>query len=205
LRVARLDSPTIEMDEFASHADAILDVAWSGDGSRLLSASRDRTAKLFETTQWELLISYARHDRAVGGVGFIGKHPLTLDETGTLRMMDGDNLENDRPLAEKSGLPRRIQSFRVLDSTAIVADEGMLRVLKVKHEEIADGKTADGKPKMKKVVRWVEEPTKPLAGAGRIQSLSVMHDWLAVGTDAGQVTLWKLEMSPSPAWFVASP
>jgi hypothetical protein len=205
LRIARLAGSKVEIDEFASHADAILDVAWSSDGSRLLTASRDRTAKLFDTTSWELLISYARHERAVGGAGFVGKHPLTLDETGTLRLMDGDNLENDRALAEKSGLPRRIQSFRVLGSTAIVPDEGQLRGLKVTYEEVADGKTADGKPKTKKAVRWVEKPTEPLAGAGRIQSLSVVDDLLAIGTDRGQVALWQLDRPQPPAWFVASP
>lgn len=58
--------------EITSHLDWVLAVAWSPDGSKLASASRDKTAKVFDLASGQSLASYSRHDAAVRGVMF---HP----------------------------------------------------------------------------------------------------------------------------------
>ncbi len=200
LRIASLQPDAVELRELASHADAILDVAWSRDGARLLTASRDRTAKLFDTTNWELLISYARHERAVGGVGFCGDNPVTLDETGALRVMDGRNLENDRTVAEQTGLPRRLQSFAGWDSTIAVADDALrmnntprsgLRIFDLRREVVDDGKTEEGTRKTKTLMRLREQEAVIITEVERIESLSIADDLLVGGTDHGTVWVWR--------------
>ena len=47
-------------------------IAYNGDGSRLVSASRDKTAKVFDMKTGELLITYSGHKLPVKGVAF---HP----------------------------------------------------------------------------------------------------------------------------------
>jgi WD40 repeat protein len=54
----------------ASHADWVMALAWSADGSRLVSGSRDKSAKVFNADTGELLTTYQGHGAAVRGVMF---------------------------------------------------------------------------------------------------------------------------------------
>ena len=47
-------------------------IAWDNEGKRLASASRDKTAKLFDIETGELLVTYSGHSNPVKGVAF---HP----------------------------------------------------------------------------------------------------------------------------------
>jgi len=60
-----------ELRTISSHADWVTAVAWSADGTRLASASRDKSAKVFVANTGELLSSYAGHAAAVRGVAFL--------------------------------------------------------------------------------------------------------------------------------------
>jgi len=67
------DSASAELQRtIASHSDWIISLAWNADGSRLVSASRDKTAKLFDANTGELLVTYSGHNQPVKGVAF---HP----------------------------------------------------------------------------------------------------------------------------------
>ena len=55
-----------------SHSDWVTAVAWNADGSKLVSGSRDKTAKVFDTKTGELLVTYSGHGQPVKGVAF---HP----------------------------------------------------------------------------------------------------------------------------------
>ncbi len=57
----------------ASHADWVLQVAYSEDGKRLGSASRDKSAKVYDAETGELIVSYAGHAAAVRGIAAIGE------------------------------------------------------------------------------------------------------------------------------------
>ncbi len=54
----------------ASHADWVTAIAWSDDGTQLVSASRDKSVKVFNTNNGELLVSYQGHAAATRGVAF---------------------------------------------------------------------------------------------------------------------------------------
>lgn len=54
-----------------SHSDWVVDVRWDREGKRLLSASRDQSAKVFDATNGKLLTSYAGHNEALTGAIFL--------------------------------------------------------------------------------------------------------------------------------------
>ena len=60
-----------EVRTIANHADWVTAIAWSDDGTRLVSGSRDKSAKVFDAQNGELLVSYAGHAAAVRGVAFL--------------------------------------------------------------------------------------------------------------------------------------
>ncbi len=170
------------------HADAILAVAWSDNGERLLTASRDRTAKLFDTKSLELIASYDRHERAVGGVGFFGKRSLSFDETGRLRMMAGD--DSDGIVAEQSGLPRVLQQIVATKDQIFIADRSRLRRFRIEKTTVDNGTSEDGKPKTKEVTRFREQSALEIAAGQWITSVAVNESAIAVGTQQGLVTVW---------------
>lgn len=51
-----------------SHSDWVLGVAFSPDGTRLLTASRDKTAKVWDLAKKEVVASFAEHQAAVYGI-----------------------------------------------------------------------------------------------------------------------------------------
>ncbi|PQO33623.1 c-type cytochrome domain-containing protein [Blastopirellula marina] len=60
-----------EVRTIASHADWVNAVAWSDDGSILVSGSRDKSAKVYNAATGELLASYQGHGSAVRGVSVL--------------------------------------------------------------------------------------------------------------------------------------
>ncbi len=196
---------TVRIDTFPSHADAILAVAWSQDGSRLLTASRDRTSKLFDSQNWELLMSYARHERAVGGAGFHNSNPLTLDETGLLRLMDGSDRDNDRSIAEFAGLPRALQHFAATPRMLFVPVANQLHQFTVQREKMEESQSKDEKPKSKLITRLVRHGNLLTSTDSRILSVATCGDSVVAGTQDGVVYIWSLPSGELVQHFYACP
>ena len=57
---------------FANHSDWVNAVTWSSDGKRLASASRDKTAKVFDLDSGKRVVTFSGHSGPVNGVAF---HP----------------------------------------------------------------------------------------------------------------------------------
>ncbi len=190
LRIAELktDNQFGEVQLLTPHADSILAVAWSADGTRLITASRDRTAKLFDAESLELIASYDRHERAVGGVGFIGKRPVTYDETGRARMWSGD--DNDGVVAERSALPRTLQRVYAIDNDLFIADRSGVQQLRAEKKKVSDGKTDDGKPKTKEVTRLNEASVLHVKSHEWVTSVAANESVVAAGTQQGTVSVW---------------
>ena len=188
---------------FTPHADAVLCVAWSDSGERLMTGSRDRTAKIFDATTMDLIANYDRHQRAVGGVAYAGAHPVSFDETGQLRLWPGD--DSDRTVAEQSNLPRFLERIISHNQQIYLADGADIRVLGVEKKETEDGKDDSGKPKRKTTTRWREKERLKSDSRDWIMSLDQAGDTLAAGTESGQVVIWHLGESTLKAQFSAKP
>ena len=53
------------------HADWVMDVAWSPDGKKIATASRDKTSKVFDSTSGESQATFNGHGQPVFGVAFM--------------------------------------------------------------------------------------------------------------------------------------
>jgi hypothetical protein len=73
----------------ADHADWVNAIAWSSDGRKLASASRDKTAKVFDALTGRSLITFTEHEHNVVDVAFASgnEEVISADERGkALRM-----------------------------------------------------------------------------------------------------------------------
>ena len=192
-----------QVESLTPHADAILALAWSSDGKSLITASRDRTAKLFKGSPLELIASYDRHERAVGGVGFLGKRTLSLDETGRLRLMEGN--DSDGIVTEQSGLPRVLQRVATDADQVFIADRNRVREFHIETKTVDDGKDEQGKPKTKKVTKFREGTALEIEPREWITSVAVSESIIAVGTQQGTITVWDRTSNKQVGSFLAKP
>ena len=188
---------------FAPHADAVLALAWSDAGDRLITGSRDRTAKIFDAGAMELIANYDRHERAVGGVAYLGERPVSFDETGRLRLWPGD--DSDRALDDLSDLPRFLVHIAVAGDRLLLPDAAELRILRFKQTTIDDGEDDKGNPKTTKSIRWQEPEHLKSGGRDWILSVDAVGDVIAAGTESGEIIIWR-DGQPVPAnRFLAKP
>ncbi len=98
IRIVNTDT-MVETRTIANHADWVTAIAWSDDGTRLVSASRDKSAKVFDANSGELLVSYPGHGAAVRGVAFLpdGKQVLS---TGTDKKLHRWEVEGAKKVIE---------------------------------------------------------------------------------------------------------
>jgi WD40 repeat protein len=70
-----------------NHADWVLGVAFSPDGKRLLTCGRDKTAKVWDLTTKESVLTFPDHQNTVWGVAAKadGKQAFSVGEDGQLR------------------------------------------------------------------------------------------------------------------------
>ena len=90
-----------EVRTIANHADWVTAIAWSDDGTRLVSGSRDKSAKVFDAKNGELLVSYSGHAAAVRGVAFLpdGKQVVS---SGTDKKLHRWEVDGAKKVAEVS-------------------------------------------------------------------------------------------------------
>lgn len=98
IRIVNTDTMA-ETRTIANHADWVTAIAWSDDGTRLVSASRDKSAKVFDANSGELLVSYSGHAAAVRGVAFLpdGKQVFS---TGTDKKLHRWEVEAAKKVTE---------------------------------------------------------------------------------------------------------
>ncbi|MCC6510264.1 MAG: hypothetical protein IT423_14260 [Pirellulaceae bacterium] len=188
---------------FAPHADAILDLAWSPSGDRLITGSRDRTAKIFKAEGIELIANYDRHERAVGGVAYCGNNPVSFDETGKLRLWSGD--DNDRTLAERDNLARFLEPLTSQGERIWLAEGSELRSFTVERKTVHDGQDDAGKTKSKSTTGWSEGLRRVSGHQAWLLSTAAMGDWTVAGNEAGEVILWTKEQTEPTLSFSARP
>lgn len=69
-RIYLVDGRTLQVvRSIGSHSDWVHGVSWKADGTRLASASRDRTAKLFDVSSGRVLATYTAHEMSVADIG----------------------------------------------------------------------------------------------------------------------------------------
>ncbi len=187
----------------APHADAILAVNWSQSSERLITGSRDRTAKIFDAKKWQLIANYDRHERAVGGVAYLQDKPVSFDETGTLRLWSGD--DSDRTVAEQGNLARFLEPVVAADKRLWLAMGARLESFQVERKTVEEGKDENGKPKQKTSTRWKQDLQLSSGQSGWLLSLDTAEKVIAAGDETGRVFVWRSEEKQPWQSFIASP
>jgi WD40 repeat protein len=164
-----------------------MDVAWSPDGSKLVSASRDKTSKIFDMKTGDSLVTFNSHGAPVFGAGF------TPDGTQ----------------AVTSGGDKQIRVWNVADAKELRAIGGFSdEVFRIK--VTADGHVYSfSADKMARVHN--------IADGKEIKSFAGHNDWvyavdynpatkkLATGSYDGEVRIWSVEAGNQLAAFLAAP
>jgi WD40 repeat protein len=194
---------SVRTQSLSPHADAILAVNWSEKGDRLITGSRDRTAKIFDTSSWQLIANYDRHERAGGGVSYWKSNPVSLDETGKLRLWSGD--DNDRTIAEHDNLARFLEPVLAAHDRIWLAMGTELRSYEVERKKVDDGKDDEGKPKQKTTTRLKAADSLSSNSSGWLLSLDAVGKLIAAGNERGEVILWQVDESKPWRQFTAKP
>ncbi|MCF0234079.1 MAG: hypothetical protein HUK22_03775, partial [Thermoguttaceae bacterium] len=91
-RLADVDvSPREVWTEPAKHADMIYSVRFSDDGGYILTASRDKTARIWSAATGQELCRFIGHTGAVRKAIFLGASVLTASDDGTVKLWDVGN------------------------------------------------------------------------------------------------------------------
>ncbi len=87
-----------------------MDIAWSPDGKKLASASRDKTSKLFDATNGDSLLTFPTHNEVVYGVSFSpdGNQVLTSGRDNRVRAWNPANAQQIREIGGFGGEVYRV-------------------------------------------------------------------------------------------------
>jgi WD40 repeat protein len=175
-------------DEFtlSAHSDWINALAWNEDGSRLATASRDKTAKVFDPTgSGKRIVTFSGHSEVVRGIAFhpAGTEMLSCADDGLVLRWKIEEGKKSGDLAQLDG-----QVLRLVESEAdyfAAGPEG----LAVQFQ----------RPDQKRLRDFQIDPAGTLA-AGAV------HDaHLALGTLDGRVVLFDLDSEEPARAFLAAP
>lgn len=168
-----------------SHSDWVRSVAWSPDGEQLASASRDKTAKVFQGADWRPVATYSGHGDDVVDVCFV---PRATDanshEVGERQLYSSDvagqvhrwSISKDKKLGQyqTDAGPARLMAAE--DGVWVVSDASVI------------------------LLNGQDEPQRSLKGHG---GLSIAVDRagkrLVVGGSHGDVRIWDLATDQSPS------
>ncbi|HWG43955.1 MAG TPA: WD40 repeat domain-containing serine/threonine-protein kinase [Gemmataceae bacterium] len=107
--VQLLDGPPGEVRRFEGHAGDVIDVAFSGDGKRALTASADKSVRLWDVASGETIHILNGHTQMVWSVAFSpdGKRAVSAGYDSTVRVWDLDKGEQLRAITGYPGAVRR--------------------------------------------------------------------------------------------------
>ncbi len=190
-----------------AHAAGVTSIAWSSRNNRLYSASLDRSGKSYSVDDGRLFLAYSDHERAVGGIVDTQYGPVTLDETGMLRLWSEG--EEAKAITKLEGFPQLVQRIHFADGILLVTDFDRIRRISIEQDEVDDDKQTDkdkgesDKPKKKKRTRFKELAPLQSVPEQRILSLtSNATGGVAAGLSDGRVVFWRgsdLEQ-PTKVW-----
>lgn len=167
------------------HADWVTSLSFDAEGKRLASASRDRTARIYEVATGNLVTTYPSHNAPVFAVSFATAEVAASG--GKDRAVHLWRIDDGKRQHEIGGFGGEIQRMLVADGSLFVASaDGMVR-----QHTVAD----------RKLVRTFA------AGSGPVYSLAIAPapGLLAAGSFAGEVTIWNIKTGESHARFVPAP
>jgi len=126
--------PTPEQWLWEDHADWVQRIAWSPDSQRLASASRDKTAKVFDVTTGQLVVTFHGHSAGVGAVAFLeqGQHVASGGHDRQVRIWKASDGKEVRKFG---GLEAAVEQMLAMGDDRLLIGDGDRLVL----HSVADG------------------------------------------------------------------
>ena len=129
-------------------------------------------------------------------MAYLDRYPVSLDETGKLRLWTGD--DSDRTIAERDNQARFLEHVLQHGKRVWLAIGADLRSWETERKTVDDGKDDQGKPKQKTTTRWKMSDELSSKSAAWLLSLDANDKCIVAGSEAGEVILWRLgEQQPS--------
>lgn len=115
--VADLSAPQFVIED---HADWVNSVAWSADGKSLVTASRDKTAKLFDADSGVLKLTFSEHGRNVTQALFLpgDQEVISGSDDGKLRIW---KINDGKQASEHAGLKSTVAALQPLGDAQFVS------------------------------------------------------------------------------------
>ena len=134
IRIVDTDT-MLETRTIANHADWVIAVAWSDDGTKLGSASRDKSAKVFNETNGELVVSYPGHGAPVRGITFLpdGKQ---MASAGTDNKLHRWEIDGAKKVAEVALGGEGYKIIRNDNAIIVPSSDKQLRVIQLSDNKV---------------------------------------------------------------------
>ncbi len=180
-----------EVQTIASHADWVTAVVWSDDGSRLVSASRDKSAKVYDGTTGELISSYLGHGAAVRGVSILPDNKQAVS-VGADNKLHRWNIVDAKKVAEVNVGSEGHKLIRIETNLFVpCSDKRLLRIDLGKNQVAQEFKGHSD---------WVLSASYKLPLTGDATS-----GHLASGSFSGEVCIWNLTDAAIIRQWIAKP
>ncbi len=175
------------------HSDTVFDIAWSRDGSQLLTGAADRFAKLFTAADGTLLRTFEGHTGHVQGVAWQADSSqiATAGADNSIKVWDVRTGEQRRTISSHTKPVTGVSFRRLTDQIVTGSGDQTVRLFR----------TGDGNNFRTLNVRAPD-------GAGEFVHVSLVTAdgaRILAGTEAGRVFLWDAETGNPLATFDAVP
>ncbi|MGV3484121.1 MAG: WD40 repeat domain-containing protein, partial [Planctomycetaceae bacterium] len=180
-----------EVRTIGSHADWVTAVAWSDDGTRLASASRDKSAKVYDGATGELIASYLGHGAAVRGVSILADNKQVVS-VGADNKLHRWNVEGAAKAAEVAIGGEGYKLIRSGTNLFVPCSDKRLRRIDLSNNTVAQ--------EYKGHSDWVLTVCSQPAAPG-----DEGHRYLASGAFDGEVRIWNIADASIVRSWIAKP
>lgn len=187
INVYEIDEKSVKLNlRIEDHSDWVNSLSWSADGRRLVSASRDKTCKVFDSNSGKSLTTFNGHQHSVTSAVFRedGQHVMSIGDDGRLRIW---NLNEGKQVHELKGTPTAA-TINIINSRRILVTGSTTEAL------ILDSQTAKLVERKKLSSKW------NLAAA-----IDAVQQKALVGNHFGQLQIFELNADSGVSTFNAVP